>query len=135
MNVERRQAIKSALRRLLFAAPLILLAYPVLSFVTFKKKVSRTVVFHPEDLAAPVVFKEGVFLLKGDRGPLALSARCTHLGCTLNYDVGRERFACPCHGSVFDLKGRRIAGPARKDLPILPFTSGEDGSIAVTVRE
>jgi hypothetical protein len=27
-----------------------------------------------------------------------------------------ERFVCPCHGSVFDLEGVRVAGPAPRPL-------------------
>lgn len=44
----------------------------------------------------------------------ALSVRCTHQGC--NVRPSRNSFVCPCHGSVFDLEGRVIHGPAKAPL-------------------
>jgi Rieske Fe-S protein len=45
-----------------------------------------------------------------------LSLRCPHLGCTVHRDREGKGFVCPCHGSRFDERGKRIAGPARGDL-------------------
>lgn len=133
MNHDRREAIKSILRKAVFGAPLLLIAYPVLSFITFTKKITREVVFPRKDQAAEVNSKDGVFLVRGSGGLVAFSARCTHLGCTLNHDPGHHRFVCPCHGSVFELTGKRISGPAQRSLLELPMSKGEDGSIVVTV--
>lgn len=49
---------------------------------------------------------------------VALSAICTHQGCT----VGplRGELLCPCHGSVFGLDGSNISGPAPSPLPTVP---------------
>jgi Rieske Fe-S protein len=47
---------------------------------------------------------------------LAFSRRCPHLGCSLSVSEARDGFTCPCHGSRFDLMGRRVAGPAERDL-------------------
>lgn len=44
-----------------------------------------------------------------------ISLTCTHQGCT----VGRQpdgSFICPCHGARYDANGRRISGPAERDL-------------------
>ncbi len=42
------------------------------------------------------------------------SNRCTHVGCPVQATgVG---FSCPCHGSQFDQRGARIAGPAVRPL-------------------
>ncbi|ANV84046.1 UDP-galactopyranose mutase [Picosynechococcus sp. PCC 7003] len=45
-----------------------------------------------------------------------LSLTCTHQGCT----VGRQpdgSFLCPCHGARYDANGKRLSGPAQRDLP------------------
>jgi nitrite reductase/ring-hydroxylating ferredoxin subunit len=36
----------------------------------------------------------------------ALSAVCTHMGCTLRWRQGWGDLRCPCHGASFDLQGR-----------------------------
>jgi cytochrome b6-f complex iron-sulfur subunit len=49
---------------------------------------------------------------------VALSAVCTHAGCTVRYDAGSRDVACPCHGSTFELDGRVTAGPAQSPLDL-----------------
>lgn len=46
----------------------------------------------------------------------AFSPLCTHLGCAYHWQTERQAFECPCHGSVFDLKGNVVAGPASRPL-------------------
>ncbi len=58
----------------------------------------------------------------------ALSLVCTHLGCTLN--LTDQGLACPCHGSLFDLKGRVVKGPAERPLPKMRVEE-RDGVIEV----
>src|SRR5665648_171687 len=52
-----------------------------------------------------------------DKGYIALSRVCTHLGCLVNYDKERQIFICPCHGGTFDLEGNVISGPPPLPLP------------------
>jgi len=47
---------------------------------------------------------------------IALSNECTHLGCPVRYKKEKKHFACPCHGGVFDLEGKRIEGPPPRPL-------------------
>ena len=51
-----------------------------------------------------------------DGGFLALSSKCTHLGCTLPWVEKENRFVCPCHASVFDMTGNVISAPAPRAL-------------------
>jgi cytochrome b6-f complex iron-sulfur subunit len=65
-------------------------------------------------------FPEGKFYLARlqDGGFLALSRRCTHLGCTVPWDSGSGRFVCPCHASVFDITGDVLSPPAPRALDL-----------------
>ncbi len=62
---------------------------------------------------------------KGPDGlPLLISAKCTHLGCTVGSDVDAQgRILCPCHISYFDVQtGKPNEGaPAKAPLPHLAW--------------
>jgi len=47
----------------------------------------------------------------------ALSAKCTHAGCTVEWD-GRAKIPlrCPCHESQFAVDGKVLSGPAKAPL-------------------
>lgn len=68
--------------------------------------------------------------------PLLISAKCTHLGCTVASEVDdRGRLLCPCHISYFDLEtGEPEPGsPAKEPLPLLGWVLQEpDGTIAMS---
>jgi Rieske Fe-S protein len=68
-------------------------------------------------------------------GVVALSAVCTHQGCTVNgWDQENKALFCFCHGSAFTPgeSGRVAKGPARKRLPILPIAKNDLGQAIVT---
>lgn len=74
-----------------------------------------------------------VFIIsKGAGTPLVLSSRCTHEGCPVDWKEGR--FACPCHGSVYDPEGKVLEGPARKPLP-RPQAMVDGDTLWVRVKE
>jgi menaquinol-cytochrome c reductase iron-sulfur subunit len=62
------------------------------------------------------------------------SPLCTHLGCGYHWDGGDRQFKCPCHGSVYDISGKVLAGPAPRQLDALP-TKVESGQLLVLYRE
>lgn len=47
-----------------------------------------------------------------------LNAICTHLGCVVPWNVGQDRFICPCHGSQYDNTGKVVRGPAPRSLAL-----------------
>jgi cytochrome b6-f complex iron-sulfur subunit len=63
-------------------------------------------------------FVRGKFYLARleDGGFLALSRKCTHLGCTVPWLSKERRFECPCHASEFDIRGEVIRPPAPRAL-------------------
>ncbi len=65
----------------------------------------------------------------------ALYARCTHLGCTVNWFPGIKTFKCPCHGSEFHSDGRQFAGPAPRPLDRLSISQDMEGFILVDTRK
>jgi Rieske Fe-S protein len=78
--------------------------------------------------------KEPVVVVHTNSGQFkAFSARCTHLGCVVQYDSGNPpHFSCNCHGSRFDANGRNIAGPAPS--PLKPFRVTLEGPNLVVSR-
>ena len=57
-----------------------------------------------------------LILVQPEEGTIvALSAVCTHQQCTVAPD--EDELVCPCHGSVYDLTGANVSGPAPSPLP------------------
>ena len=73
--------------------------------------------FIPNSVTA---FVRGRFYLARleDGGFLALSRKCTHLGCTLPWVEKENKFVCPCHASAFDITGDVVSAPAPRALDI-----------------
>ena len=75
--------------------------------------------FAPETVTAFVRGKFYLARLK-DGGFLALSRKCTHLGCSVPWFAKEKKFVCPCHASAFDIHGEVISPPAPRALDIYP---------------
>jgi cytochrome b6-f complex iron-sulfur subunit len=132
-KMDRRHFLNKIPFRIICSLGAVILAYPVLSFITFRKPSTLTITFHPDEQNSMVNFKKGVYLVKQGPHAYALSSRCTHLGCSFDYDPVSQRFRCPCHGSVFNLSGKRLAGPAKEDLHRVPTTRKKSGDIVATL--
>jgi cytochrome b6-f complex iron-sulfur subunit len=85
----------------------------------------RTSAFTPNSVTA---FPRGQFYLicLEDGGFLALSRRCTHLGCTVPWLAEKQQFICPCHASLFDIHGDVIQSPAPRPLDTFAVTIEND---------
>lgn len=93
-------------------------------------------------LGRPEDYPEGVNYLpdkrifvvrKADRLKV-ISAICTHMGCTPRWLEEKHVWECPCHGSIFNDKGIKIAGPAPDPLPWYEVILGRDGRLFVDER-
>ena len=150
-----RRSFFGALMGLGTAAMGALLAVPVLRFVLYPlyaknkgawwSKVSplqqlpptggpparKDVTFNQRDGWREVVTTEAVYVEQlSDQESLVLSSICPHLGCTVSWQSDKNHFFCPCHGSVFNREGKRVAGPAPRGMDPLP-TKTEDGDLLV----
>jgi cytochrome b6-f complex iron-sulfur subunit len=72
-------------------------------------------------LNAAMIFKFGVkpaiLIHHPDNSWTALTAVCTHLGCTVGYEPSRQVIYCPCHGGTYNATtGANISGPPPKPL-------------------
>lgn len=74
------------------------------------------------------------YLARVEGGLLALSQRCTHLGCAVPWLAAEGRFRCACHGSVFNVVGEVTGGPAPRPLDLLPITLDGDAVWVDTAR-
>lgn len=67
----------------------------------------------------------------GDTSFSAVSAVCTHEGCTVSGFSG-STYICPCHGSEFSATGAVLRGPANRPLPS-HAAAFADGVLTITL--
>ncbi len=104
------------------------LFFPLYSFI-MKKRYRPPIQIQIKEALKPGQFlmEKEFALFQTTKGPLAVSRRCTHLGCIVNYHETGKIFLCPCHQSKFHWDGRYISGPAKKDLYRLKVRPLEGG--------
>ena len=64
---------------------------------------------------------------------IAVTSRCAHVGCPVNYVSAAESFVCPCHGGVYDFRGLRVGGPPPRPLDRF-FTRIRAGQLEIGPR-
>ncbi len=107
--------------------------YPILQFAGFKipKKPVYVNINKPVMLSGYLVTAEFI-LFDRDNKCWALSRKCTHLGCKLNYHEDKDILECPCHQSRFNVEtGAVVKGPAEKSLTFLPVEKRQDDPLYV----
>ncbi len=72
-----------------------------------------------------------VWIVRESEGFYALSAICTHLGCTPRWLDTENKFKCPCHGSGYRRSGVNFEGPAPRPLERLKISLADDGQILI----
>lgn len=61
---------------------------------------------------------------KDDRW-IAMTAVCTHLGCTVQYEADADRIHCACHGGVYNpYTGANVSGPPPRPLKTFQVAVG-----------
>lgn len=70
-----------------------------------------------------------IIINRPDKGFVALSRVCTHLGCLVEYDRIQNRLICPCHGAIFNLEGNVVSGPPPKPLQTFPLRVGSESIV------
>lgn len=78
------------------------------------------------------VAEKPVLIVRTDKGFVALSAVCPHLGCLVEFDTAKRVILCPCHGAAFDLEGHVTAGPPPRPLQAYAVSEA-DGKVYVSV--
>ena len=57
-----------------------------------------------------------IWVVRNERGIYVMISICRHLGCTPNWFDDKKKFLCPCHGSIYDIAGNVLGGPAPRLL-------------------
>ncbi|HVN07672.1 MAG TPA: Rieske 2Fe-2S domain-containing protein [Patescibacteria group bacterium] len=65
----------------------------------------------------------------------ALSAVCTHLGCTVQYRGDLHEIWCACHNGFYDLNGRNVSGPPPRPLDVFQVNVRGDEIFVSRKRE
>jgi Rieske Fe-S protein len=60
----------------------------------------------------------GLLILAADGTYHALSATCTHLGCTVQYRPDMGEVWCACHNGTYSIEGKNISGPPPRPLDV-----------------
>jgi len=76
----------------------------------------------PVGSAKNIVFNNApaIILNNKDKGYIALSKVCTHLGCIIEYSPEKNSLVCPCLAGIYDLDGNVRSGPPPKSLTRIP---------------
>ena len=79
--------------------------------------------------SATSISEAKAWLFRDEAGLYAVSAVCTHLGCTATY--ADAQFDCPCHGSQFNQAGFVLRGPARLPLRHIQLSLSDEGRVVL----
>ena len=79
--------------------------------------------------------RPGLLIMNGDGTYRALSATCTHLGCTVQYRSDLRQIWCACHNGIYDLGGRNISGPPPRPLAVFDVHLRGDEIVVSRKRE
>jgi len=73
-----------------------------------------------------------IFVLRDAGGLMAVSAICTHSGCT--NEVQGTQYYCPCHGATFAWDGSKPTSPAHSALKHYAMCVDASGNVTVDMK-
>ena len=82
-----------------------------------------------------IVAGNPVEVVRGEKGIVARSLRCTHWGCVVKWKQEESAYVCPCHEGRYDATGAVVAGPPPQPLRsvVVRVSNGEavvgDGNV------
>lgn len=79
--------------------------------------------------------RPGLLIMTSDGTYRALSATCTHLGCTVQYRNDLRQVWCACHNGIYDLNGRNVSGPPPRPLDVFDVHLRGDEVVVSRKRE
>jgi cytochrome b6-f complex iron-sulfur subunit len=85
-------------------------------------------------IIVPVSGKRVLVIQNAAQEILAIDAKCTHEGCTVQYLPGESVIWCACHNARFDVDGQVLSGPPPRPLPKYVAERQEDGGILIVVE-
>ncbi len=66
--------------------------------------------------AGGYIYTKNLIVINTGNEYVALSKRCTHHQCTVEYEAIFKELSCPCQGSAYNLNGKVLNGPASRPL-------------------
>ena len=76
-----------------------------------------------------------IWVVRDEEGVYVMLSICRHLGCTPNWIQNQQLFRCPCHGSIYDIYGNVIGGPAPRTLWRPAISMDIEGRIIVNTLD
>jgi cytochrome b6-f complex iron-sulfur subunit len=62
-----------------------------------------------------------IVINRPEKGFIAFTRTCTHLGCLVEFNKNIQKIVCPCHAGTYDLDGSVESGPPPKPLATIPI--------------
>jgi len=117
------------------------LAYPIYRYLASPEEMALSATAVTEvtlkdaeklPLGSVLMYKFGsrpAMLIHHENGKwVSMTAVCTHLGCTVQYEPQADRIHCACHGGVYNAyTGANVSGPPPKPLTTYKVAVSDTG--------
>jgi len=88
----------------------------------------------PDDFPAGRYYP--VIINRDLNGFYVLDSICKHAACVVGaFNTGDFAMRCPCHGSLYDIRGEVVEGPADEAMTALDFTFDGSNTLTIVVPE